>query len=257
MWFFTADLHLKHNNIIKYCNRPFQNEIEKNFLKMAHDHIIPINDVKISDESTDLMTNSIIDSINHVVGKNDKLVIVGDFCYSRSKDRNMDIANLRERINCNNLYLIIGNHDDRECVKNHFVCFEQYTFNIDGQSIFTSHYPCRSWNKKIYNSWMLYGHTHSHLSVEDNGGFLTEHKQLLILHFSNVLSKHNITNQYDLLKDLMSAATHTKGLDLCLDVGVDNIRHNVPFGTPWSMDEIRDYMNSKKNRINSIMSFLK
>jgi hypothetical protein len=28
-----------------------------------------------------------------------------------------------------------------------------------------------------------------------------------------------------------------------LDVGVDNRRDGIPFGTPWSFDEIKKYMN--------------
>ena len=28
MYFFTADTHIGHDNIISHCNRPFENEIE-------------------------------------------------------------------------------------------------------------------------------------------------------------------------------------------------------------------------------------
>ena len=257
MWFFTADLHLRHNNIIKYCNRPFTNEIEKNFLKMVYDQVIPISDVRISDESTEKMTDAIIDAINHVVKANDNLVIIGDFCHTNNKNRTTQIKELRDRINCNNVYLILGNHDDREYVKQHFICYDQYTFNINGQQIFTCHYPCRSWNKKTHGSWMLYGHTHGYLSVEDDGKFLDNHRRLLTLGFSDVLAKHGINNQYDLLNDLLAAASCIKGLELCLDVGVDNIRPNTSFGTPWSITEISKYMLNKKNKIEITSRILK
>ena len=95
MWFFTADLHLNHSNIIKYCNRPFCSKIEQDMLDLVNKKAIPISDVVISKESTDSMTDSIINSINSVVSRKDNLVIIGDFCHTKNKDRDLDIKKLR------------------------------------------------------------------------------------------------------------------------------------------------------------------
>ena len=59
MDFFTADLHLGHKNIIKYCNRPFSS-------------------LKDMDET-------IINNWNSVVGKNDTVYALGDLVFGFHK----------------------------------------------------------------------------------------------------------------------------------------------------------------------------
>ena len=78
--FFTSDTHFWHDNIIKFCNRPF-NSIEE-------------------------MNDTIIENWNKVVGKNDIVFHLGDFCFCGS-DKFKDII---ERLN-GYIYLILGNHD--------------------------------------------------------------------------------------------------------------------------------------------------
>jgi calcineurin-like phosphoesterase family protein len=41
-------------------------------------------------------------------------------------------------------------------------------FRVEGQDIWLSHYPQRSWNKRFHGSWHLYGHVHGRLTAEDN-----------------------------------------------------------------------------------------
>ena len=59
MIYFIADPHFGHNNIIKHCNRPFDN---------VH-----------------IMDQIIFDNINEVVGTDDTLYILGDFCFRGKK----------------------------------------------------------------------------------------------------------------------------------------------------------------------------
>lgn len=239
MWFFTADLHLNHSNIVKYCKRPFMNDLELNLLKMVDNGSIPINEVNISKETTESMTDAIIESINHTVGKRDHLVIVGDFCYTRGKTRESDVGFLRKRIRCENIFLILGNHDDRKICAKYFQCLENYTFNIDGQKIFVSHYPCRSWDKKMYGTWMLYGHVHGAFSYEDKNGISKEREEEI----KNYLLKYL---DFDKSMDVMNHIKGTFSKSLTLDVGVDNKRENVTFGTPWSFEDIKKYMNEQQ-----------
>jgi calcineurin-like phosphoesterase family protein len=51
---FTADFHFGHNNIIRYCNRPFRNGEE--------------------------MDQTILEPLNASVKPNDTLYFLGDFC---------------------------------------------------------------------------------------------------------------------------------------------------------------------------------
>ena len=53
--FFISDLHFNHENIIKYCNRPFPN--------------------------VDKMNSSIINNWNSVVSKDDVVYFLGDFMF--------------------------------------------------------------------------------------------------------------------------------------------------------------------------------
>lgn len=70
MVWFTADLHLGHEAIIKMQHRPFHNVYE--------------------------MNESLIANINENVGENDKLYILGDICYRIEKE---DAESLIRRVN--------------------------------------------------------------------------------------------------------------------------------------------------------------
>jgi calcineurin-like phosphoesterase family protein len=178
--FFTADLHLGHDKIRGYCNRPFSHKIE--------------------------MDDAIISSINETVSKNDILYIIGDFCHKGG-----DVKEYRERINSQYVHIILGNHDNANKFGNEFASIEyQKMILYTNQKIFMCHYPMRSWSGSYRKSWMLYGHVHGRLHRED-------------------------------------VASGT----LTLDVGVDNKRDGVQFGTPWSFKDIQQQFlarTKKKSR---------
>jgi len=84
MEFFTSDLHIGHENIIKFDQRPFENIWQ--------------------------MEKEIICRINERVTNSDILYIVGDLAF---KVRNVrHIENFIKRLNCNTIILILGNHDE-------------------------------------------------------------------------------------------------------------------------------------------------
>lgn len=183
MIYFTSDTHFGHYNIVKHCNRPFDN---------IH-----------------IMDQIIFDNINKVVGQDDTLYILGDFCFKGKKP-----IEYRLRILCQDVHLILGNHDKRT----DFI-IDSNTTNMNGfssiqevkeiiycnQRIYLSHYPHRSWPASHKGSWMLFGHVHSKLDHEDK---LSNRKTL--------------------------------------DVGVDNtVNYNKPFGEPWSFKELRQLFNTK------------
>lgn len=256
MWYFVADIHAGHSNIIKYCKRPFMTREEEGIMGMIDRGSIPQKELRISNESTTRMTDTIFQSINDVVGESDTLVIVGDFCFT-PRERRQEIAkSYRDRINCKNVFLILGNHDDRKLLAHLFTgCYDQYTFKVDGQSIFCSHYPCRSWDGAHHGSWMLYGHVHNLLWKEDNGQLMAYQEKVYSDKFKEVLdnfaqgmgaTNQNVAYRDQTVKELLDAVASVNGVDLTLDVGVDNVREGVPFGTPWSMDDLRTYMGKKK-----------
>lgn len=83
MIYFISDTHFSHSNIIKYCNRPFDN--------------------------IDKMNKTIIENWNKVVKDNDIVYHLGDFARY-----NNELKALTRKLN-GKIYLLKGNHD-REIV---------------------------------------------------------------------------------------------------------------------------------------------
>lgn len=256
MWFFSADWHLGHSNIIKYCRRPFLTREEEGLIGMADRGSIPGTEVRISQESTDRMTDTIIDSTNAVVDRNDTLVIAGDFCSWAKSSRYSLAKQYRDRIKCRNVIIVWGNHDDRRDLAPIFnSAYDEYLFKVDGQYIFVNHYPCRSWDRAHHGSWMLYGHVHNLLWEEDNGGIMPWQKQVFTNGFQTILETFGIDNDSgrrdEAVRQLLDVVASVNGIDLTVDVGVDNVREGVPFGTPWSMPDLREHFAQKMDRWNA------
>jgi calcineurin-like phosphoesterase family protein len=101
--------------------------------------------------------------INKSVMPDDELYILGDFAFG-DKDK---IPSLRYRINCNNIHLIIGNHD-QHYIKKRPELFETFSslsyyneIRYNKLLISMCHYPLGSWNEIGKGGIMLHGHCHS------------------------------------------------------------------------------------------------
>lgn len=140
--FFTADLHLFHKNIIKYCERPFKDVAE--------------------------MNDTIRDRWNAKVSKDDEVYIVGDVGFAHPDL----LISFLESLN-GTKYLIRGNHDKRmqSKLKDCFAWVKDYyALKIDDpdaihdkQVLILCHYALRVWDRKHYGTWHLYGHSHGTL----------------------------------------------------------------------------------------------
>lgn len=129
MYFFTADEHFGHSNIIKYCKRPFAN-------------------VKEMDEV-------IIEKFNDKVCCNDITIHAGDFSF-KSKTR---VEEYIKQLQGYHIFLK-GSHD-RWLKESGRWIWEKI---IDRQHITVCHYAMRTWSRSHYNSWQLFGHSHGELS---------------------------------------------------------------------------------------------
>ena len=142
MIWFTADTHFSHTNVIKYCNRPFED---------AHH-----------------MNKVMTDNWNSVVRPNDIVWHLGDvgFC---GPDK---LVQILKRLN-GKKHLILGNHDHRskksqafldqfESVQDGFV---NTTLQDSGETyrMTLCHYAMRTWYRSCHGTWMLYGHSHGRL----------------------------------------------------------------------------------------------
>ena len=139
MIYFTSDTHFGHNNIIKYCNRPYSNIDE-------HDQ-------------------ALVDNWCSVVQKGDTVYHLGDFGYTKDSDRLRKICNKLS----GQIMLIRGNHDTNlDSIKFRFK-FIKDTHLVStkiGDSnvrVFLSHYPHRTWIHRPRDCYHLFGHVHGNL----------------------------------------------------------------------------------------------
>jgi calcineurin-like phosphoesterase family protein len=134
MYFFTADEHYGHINILKYCNRPFS--------------------------SIDEMNNTIVSNNNSVVKTNDIVIHVGDFTLGSSGD----MYKFSSKLSGNHIY-IKGSHD-KWMKQTGQIYHEIWEHTIEGIPVIACHYAMRVWPRSHYNSWLVYGHSHGRLAPE-------------------------------------------------------------------------------------------
>lgn len=132
--FFTSDTHFYHANIIRFCNRPF-NDVEQ-------------------------MNETLIANWNRVVQPEDTVFHLGDFCLGGSAEWTKILNRLNGKI-----YLILGNHDIKNIRQGYMRRFEevamQMRIEIGKQSIYLNHYPFLSYGGAYRGVWQLFGHVHS------------------------------------------------------------------------------------------------
>ena len=130
MYWFTADEHYGHFNIIRYCNRPFS--------------------------SVEEMDNCIIQNHNAMVSTSDTVIHVGDFTLERKERAALYIKQLK-----GNHTFLQGSHD--YWLKNSIQMWER---TIEGIYVVAFHYAMRRWPKSHYGSIQVYGHSHGKLPPE-------------------------------------------------------------------------------------------
>jgi calcineurin-like phosphoesterase family protein len=164
--FFTSDLHLGHEAIMRHCKRPFKDVGE--------------------------MDATILNNWNHLIRDGDTVFILGDFCW-RMGDR--QIMWYLEHLTGNKV-LILGNHDKNEKVftKHGITVYDGFVNmkvkdpeGIDGvekgyQRLTLCHYAMLSWYQSHRGAWQLFGHWHNATVLPDgdeevNTCVKEEHKQ--------------------------------------------------------------------------------
>lgn len=143
IWF-TADLHLYHDNILWMNNRPFK--------------------------TCDEMWGYFKTEWNSKVSQDDYVFVLGDVLWKSSAQR---LANMDKSLN-GKICIVMGNHDKEMKVsktnktnfdvfysheRSEFIRVKSQKLGVD-QYVFMSHYPALSWPHKGRGSIMLHGHTH-------------------------------------------------------------------------------------------------
>jgi calcineurin-like phosphoesterase family protein len=132
---FTADFHLGHRNIIRYCQRPFLTVAE--------------------------MDDAILENLNAAVREQDDLYFLGDFCLGSAQRA----AEYRRRVRCENIYFVEGNHDaGARKIQAEFRWWKPLAeIAVGAQVVVLCHYAMRVWHHSFRGAWHLYGHSHGRL----------------------------------------------------------------------------------------------
>ena len=156
MNYYISDLHINHNNILKFDNRPFRTVLE--------------------------MNNALLHNWNNVIKNDDTVYILGDFIW----DTEQNWPDIVKSFNGHKV-LIRGNHDPKSFsnkTKNLFDDINDYKEITDnGKHVIMCHYPIPFY-KSTYNPdmYMLYGHVHMTREYD----FLKElRKEVIRTHSSN------------------------------------------------------------------------
>jgi calcineurin-like phosphoesterase family protein len=138
-YFFTADTHFGHWNIVRYAKRPFASIQE-------HDEIL-------------------IKNWNATVASVDSVYFLGDFCFGRPEQA----MAIRRRLN-GTIFFIEGNHDRAAFqIRASFAWYDKVkTVRIGDKEFFLSHYAHRVWNKSHHGAIHCYGHSHASLPDDPN-----------------------------------------------------------------------------------------
>ncbi len=138
----TSDTHFMHENIIRYCNRPFKD--------------------------SDDMTEVLINRWNSVVKKGDYVYHLGDFFIEKPRTewedhkRDWILSRLNGRIT-----LILGNHDDVSYLStkkrfHEIVLWKPWNNSIGKQPMLFTHVPVHENSIMFNNSDAINVHGHTH-----------------------------------------------------------------------------------------------
>lgn len=135
-FYFIADTHFGHENVLAFDNRRFKTIQE-------HDA-------------------ALLENWNNAVGMDDEIFILGDISW-HGATKSCEIVRSLNGIK----HFIVGNHDKRLLKNREFQSlfveitdYKELSFS-DGKGIVLSHYPIPCFNHHYYGWYHLYGHVHN------------------------------------------------------------------------------------------------
>lgn len=165
--YYCSDPHAFHANILKYSRRlEFMTDDDRaTFL----DHEAAGRDMRlfsISSESVDRMNRGLVANINARVRPEDTLWCLGDWAFGRGADYLRNARWFRDQIQCRNVYLVWGNHDERRIRDLFSATYDQVEIRDGDVRMTLNHYPMLTWNGQHHASVAspnihLYGHVHA------------------------------------------------------------------------------------------------
>jgi len=151
--FFTSDTHYNHDNICSATTKWIDPVTCREFKSLEH------------------MNATLVGNINEVVGQNDILFHLGDWSFGGFEM----IEEFRNRIVCQNVHIITGNHDhhienNRDGCQSLFASVSKYQNLVVKTNVGTlaakeyrfalMHFPIASWDNMARGAIHLHGHVH-------------------------------------------------------------------------------------------------
>lgn len=139
--FFTADTHFGHALMVassRRCPRPW--------------------------DTVEEMTEGLVANWNTVVSWKDTVYHLGDVSFLKS-GQTLEVL---KRLN-GFIHLVRGNHDgmSAQCLGEFESVSDIKEIRVEGQKLILCHYALMTWNKMHEGSWMLHGHSHGALRVDE------------------------------------------------------------------------------------------
>lgn len=163
IWF-TSDTHYHHKNIVKGTTT-------WEFSPKEGAGVQSLRDFTTLEEHDE----ALVANINSLVKENDVLWHLGDWSFGGHEQ----IKIFRNKLNCKNINLIFGNHDQHiepinselRSLFSSVQYYKELSYKIDSMKsgkygktkIILSHYAMRVWNQSHHSSIHLYGHSHGSL----------------------------------------------------------------------------------------------
>ena len=140
MNYYISDLHIGHENILRFDNRPFADVNE--------------------------MNNKLIENWNARVHSDDTVYILGDFIWAKESEWPSIVGSLG-----GNKVLIRGNHDPKQFSAATKRMFQEITnlkeIKDSGKHVVMCHYPIPFFRASFASTaFMLYGHVHQTIEYE-------------------------------------------------------------------------------------------
>lgn len=137
MIYFTADLHFGHKNIIKHCNRPFEDDYH--------------------------MDKTLIDNWNNTVSEQDVIYVLGDFSLHSKEQFVYDnyISKLKGEI-----FFLYETHTHDKWLKKESTDIDIdivnsiFLLKYNKRKFFCTHCPLLTWPQEYHGSYHLHGHSH-------------------------------------------------------------------------------------------------
>ena len=146
IWF-TSDTHYGHKNIVRGVSNWSNKSGCRDF------------------DTIEQMNDAMVENINACVKADDTLYHLGDVAMGLFEN----VAKFLQRLHCQNIHLILGNHDhhirkDRDGVQSYFASTQKLYFKRIGEiEIMMCHFPMLVWENHHRGAWHLHGHSHGHL----------------------------------------------------------------------------------------------